>query len=139
MKREAEKVAWNKKQGEQAALQKQKEEEQLAIKLAVQAQAQRLKAEQERQRQFELEQVQLAKERKLEEEQRKRDVERAQLLKERETICIQRLQILAKEINLYVEGKKDLQRNLLNRRREQISYGKEMPEQQYERRNDLIL
>ena len=85
-----------------------------------------------------MEQVQLAKERKLEEEQRKRDVERARLLKERETIHIQRLQILEKEINLYVEGKKDLQRNLLNRRMEQISHRKETPEQQYERRNDLV-
>ena len=61
-----------------------------------------------------------------------------QLLKERETIRIQRLQILEKEINLYAEGKKDLQRNLLSRRIEQISHGKEMPEQQYEQRNDLV-
>ena len=60
------------------------------------------------------------------------------LLKERETICIQRLQILEKEINLYVEGKKALPRNLLNRRMEQISHRKEMPKQQYEQRNDLI-
>ena len=125
IRREVEKTAQNKKLKEQVAYKRQKEEEQLATKLTAQAQAQKLKAEQERQKQFEYEQAQLVKERKLEEEQRKRDIERAYLLQEREMVRIQRLQILEKEIQLYTEGKRDLRKNLLNRRLEQVSQGRE--------------
>ena len=74
----------------------------------------------------------------MENEKRARDLERQRLLQEREKIRIQRIQVLGKELQLLSEGKKDLRKNLINRRMEQVVAGRETPVQRQNRREELV-
>ena len=80
----------------------------------------------------------MEQERKIENEKRARDLEKQCLLQEREKIRIQRIQVLGKELQLLSKGKKDLRKNLINRRMEQIAVGGETPAQRQNRREELV-
>ena len=98
----------------------------------------KIQADREWQEQFEKEKAWLEQERKMENEKRARDLEKQRLLQEREKIRIQRIQVLGKELQLLAEGKKDLRKNLINRRMEQIAAGGEIPAQRQNRREELV-
>ena len=116
----------------------QQERETLAKKREEELRKKKLQAEKERQEQFEREQIKLVEERKIEEERRQRELHKVALLEEQERLRIQRVNILERELQMYVDGKKDLRKNLINRRMEQVAAGKETAEQRINRRDELV-
>ena len=73
----------------------------------------------------------------LEREKEERELQRQKLYQEKERIRNERKKVLITQIGLLVEGKKDLQRNLLNTRDEQMNAGEESDKVRKSRREEL--
>ena len=75
---------------------------------------------------------------RIEEERHQRELRKVALLEEQERLRIQKVNILERELQMYVDGKKDLRKNLINRRMEQVAAGEETAEQRISRRDELV-
>ena len=73
----------------------------------------------------------------LEREKEERELQRQKLYQEKERICNERKKVLITQISLLVEGKKDLQRNLFNKRDEQVNAREESDEVRQSQREEL--